>query len=437
MNRILAMSLAAAAALTTVVLIAVQPATPAQADEPTAKGAQGAPTAAPAAPAAPATQPADDEVIKLPHVQLDLENRRIVIDARVCLQQGLLELLMCHVGTKEHESVLHTQARGSDIHAALLALGLAPGQPARWVQIGDIGRAIPPRGAGLKIDLHWTDAAGRKQSAPAGRWIRPLQADQAPPVGEWIFVGSALLPHGAYWADSSGELISVSNFASSVIDVPFESTDDNRELLFTAATDAIPPVGTAVTVVITPTPGGENADYARAIVTVDRHGRLTADGEPIALGQLDAWAQRYLERHARGQVVIRSAMRTMGYHTQRVYDELRMAGVWDILETRAGLAERILPRTAARARVRLAELRRDLAEADGLFGNPHGDGQRTLEQIEREIQELKRLESLWTEYALHIRRALVDFPPPRKQPDGPAGSDRPADADDGEGPDSP
>jgi len=46
---------------------------------------------------------------------------------------GPLELLVCRgrPPSKEYESIMDTQASPSDLHAALLVLGLTPGKPAR------------------------------------------------------------------------------------------------------------------------------------------------------------------------------------------------------------------------------------------------------------------------------------------------------------------
>jgi hypothetical protein len=55
-----------------------------------------------------------------------------------------------------------------------------------------------------------------------------------------------------YMADSSGELICVSNFPTATLDVPIESSDSDAALMFEAFTEHIPPLGTPVTMVLTP-----------------------------------------------------------------------------------------------------------------------------------------------------------------------------------------
>ena len=368
----------------------------------------------PPAPGPPA--PPTDQLI-LPHMVVDLAERRITIASEVCLQKGWLELLLCVADRmKEHESILKTQARPSDVHAALLALGLTQGKPAYWAQVdGEPIQAIPPRGPKLTIRLRWKDDDGKVHEAPSSDWLRAVAEPPVAVPEEWIFVGSDILPGDTYWADDTGELICVSNFASAVIDVPFESTADDQTLLFAAATAAIPPVGTMVEVIIMPVEGAENAEHARAMVTIDRWGRPAVEGRVVSLEQLARWAEQFVDRHARSQVIIRADGRTIGYHIGQVRDVLHIAGVWDVQETRIRLMERLLPRTAGQTAAQLAQLKEVLAEGPSILGDPRDEALAVLAQIERERQELRRLETLWQEYAMHVEAMLAETGP---APDG-------------------
>ena len=348
-------------------------------------------------------------VILLPHMSIDPANRQIVLQSEVCLRGGMLELLVCRAGTKEHESILTTGARPSDVHAALLVMGLRPGMPARWFQFGDEpARAIPPRGAAMAIRLRWRDPEGLAHDVAAGSWLRRVGAEETQTPEEWIFVGSDLLADDTYWADSSGEIVSVSNFSASVIDVPFASSSANADLLFVAETEAIPPLGTAVEIVIAPSP--DPADSARAWVSVDRFGQFTVDDRSVSPDELERWAQAFALAYPKGQVIVRGDSRAMGAAVEAATFAVRMGGVWDIVETRISLAEPVLPRTAGQAETALRELWVDLSES-GIYGDPRADAAATLARIERETVELKRLEALWSEYAAHIRQALEEHPP--------------------------
>jgi hypothetical protein len=56
-----------------------------------------------------------------------------------------------------------------------------------------------------------------------------------------------------YVADETGELFGLSNFVGSILDVPVKSSSDNTQLQFGCLTERIPPEGTVVTIVLTPT----------------------------------------------------------------------------------------------------------------------------------------------------------------------------------------
>jgi len=384
----------------------------------------------PAAPAAepvsqPAAQPADAQRA-FPHVRIDLKQRRIVVDAEVCLRDGALELLMCKWSTKEHESILRTRAMPSQVHFGLVAMGLTPGRPAEWIapatEDGE-GQYLPPRGPRLKITLRWKGADGREQTAPAGTWLRALNDNGAPMPTEWVFVGSDFLPSGGYWADAEGDFISVANFLSSVIDVPFESSTNNALLEYGANTKVIPPLHTAVEILIEPLAGAEACPYARVVLEIDRFGRFRLDGQAVSAEALTDWAIEYLRRHEKGQVVIRSDARSLAHDVDRAREALLLGGVRDILEQRAPLKGEMLPRTAEEKKLALAAWAQRFAEAGPFLPDPVADARAALKQVEFQLRELQQQQKLWEQYARKLREMLrayeADHPEPTSRPIAP------------------
>ena len=55
-----------------------------------------------------------------------------------------------------------------------------------------------------------------------------------------------------HYQAQSGDFICVSNFPSAMLDLPIPSTDKDGSLLFEAFTERIPPLGTPVTLILTP-----------------------------------------------------------------------------------------------------------------------------------------------------------------------------------------
>ena len=100
------------------------------------------------APEKSATKPARKNV-KLPGLVIDFPQRCVDLEGSVCLDEGMLELVACTKGTKEHESIVAITARPMHVHTALLLLGANNGNPAmrrpvdeqktRWIH-------VPPRG---------------------------------------------------------------------------------------------------------------------------------------------------------------------------------------------------------------------------------------------------------------------------------------------------
>ncbi len=187
-------------------------------------------------------------------IWVDAERRAVIMIGRVCQRQCSLELFACVRNSKEHESVLSIAVRPSSLHAGLLAVGAEPGRPVQFYP-----EFIPAQGPEVDIRLIWKDEAGNLHQSPAQDWVRNTQTGQAL-QDPWIFTGSQMLKEEEgsdkeyYYADATGELICVSNFPSAVLDLPIRSSDSNEALLFEAFTEQIPPLGTEVTLVLTPKP---------------------------------------------------------------------------------------------------------------------------------------------------------------------------------------
>lgn len=221
----------------------------------------GSGTAAPAfLTPAPATQNDDKGTPKVvqvgPQVFLEISPviRKVVITSKVVRREGLLELLLCRDATKEHESILSTKANAKDIHQALLTAGLKSGSPVRFTP-----EFQPASGQSLEIQVRYKDAKGVDRLVPAREWVRKTGTKELLSA-EWVFGGSKLVPNlqdpkgPPYFLANDGDLISISNFESSLIDLSIKVSDSNNELAFEPVTDRIPPLGSAVAVIISGKP---------------------------------------------------------------------------------------------------------------------------------------------------------------------------------------
>ena len=250
-------------------------------------------------------------------VFLDLPNKRLLLKTQVCLDRGMLEMLLCLKQTKEHESIVTIDAKAFTIHTGLLALGCEPGKPATYEP-----KFQPASGQKMDIFMHYTDLDGKLQRVPAGKWIRnsrfryyeeefdklpeglklntdgnlrwddmnslmfwygPMtkkQRDECLAMhkdekfqkaikrfyeesqpkemkADWIFVGSGFfeLDGVRRYKAEGGYVVCVANFGQAMIDVSVSSSAEGQEtLVFEAWQERLPPLGSEVMVELVPRP---------------------------------------------------------------------------------------------------------------------------------------------------------------------------------------
>lgn len=86
-------------------------------------------------------------------VLLDSAEKRLLLKCKVALRTGVLEMLLCRAGTKEHESIFAIDSDAWVIHTGLLALGAKSGTPVGYKD----NMIIPPTGTKIDIFCTWAD----------------------------------------------------------------------------------------------------------------------------------------------------------------------------------------------------------------------------------------------------------------------------------------
>jgi len=176
--------------------------------------------------------------------KLDGDRRRVVVEATVCLREGLLELFLCRKRFKEHEAILAADIDARDIHKGLLLTGAKPGSVMKYVEKNGQYEVIPPKGQRIKVTVEYEDK-GKRVSIPAQKWIRHIKTKKDLDL-DWVFAGSLLIPDNEdknkppLYAANGGDVICVSNFESALLDLPVKSSKDNPELMFEPHTERIP-----------------------------------------------------------------------------------------------------------------------------------------------------------------------------------------------------
>ena len=210
----------------------------------------------------PPAEPTEPRVLRpFPHILVNLTDRHVELDGFAILDVGFLEQVICTPGTREHESLVVTRARPSNIHAAMLIAGYTPGRPGRWVPDGDSYRVEPPEGDAIEILVRYVDAEGRTIEEPIRRWIRDHHGDNEFPDQPWIFGGSIIAenpehmgPGTYYVADHSGSVAGLVTFGDEVIGFN-EVISDQAALAapeWEVHTERVPEPGTPVTVILKP-----------------------------------------------------------------------------------------------------------------------------------------------------------------------------------------
>jgi len=228
-------------------------------------------------------------------VLVDMQAKMLIINSKVVLREGLLEMLLCKSHTKEQTSVLAFEGKAYILHAGLVALGIDPGKPVQFEP-----SYKEPQGPKLKIELVWKSKDGKEHREDARHWIRyaihrffgePLEALPAglkipedselrydavnkelswygpmtaaerdrllalsrdekyqaaiksffarsqprPMNADWVFAGSAFVSDMTegrrVYLAESGDVICVANFPSAMIDVATKSTAEGQENL--------------------------------------------------------------------------------------------------------------------------------------------------------------------------------------------------------------
>jgi hypothetical protein len=192
---------------------------------------------------------AAQHVGKLPHLEFDTEHHWARVECEALDTDAPLEFFCCKTGTNEYESVLRSDVTPSDLHTALLAIGLKPGSPVSYSEA--LKKVIPPHGPPLRITVDF-QKDGKTISMPAQRFMRDLKTKKEPPRFSWIFAGSRIMPDGRYAADMTGYIVSIVNFDLTMIDISELASSANETLEWERNPDVAPKGGTKVWMTIEP-----------------------------------------------------------------------------------------------------------------------------------------------------------------------------------------
>jgi hypothetical protein len=180
---------------------------------------------------------------------------RVGLACEVCLREGALEVFLCKKGTKEHESIVRVDADAKFIHLALKTAGAEPGTPTQFLDPKtEEPKWKPATGSRVNVIVHYT-MGGKTFTHPAQDWIWDIKKKAVMPH-HWIFAGSVIIkdPDNGreFYGANSGDIISISNFPYSLLEIPVEISKDDAQLSYEVKTDRVPPLLSKVWVILEP-----------------------------------------------------------------------------------------------------------------------------------------------------------------------------------------
>jgi hypothetical protein len=181
-----------------------------------------APTIAPSAEAAPKTEVLQEQearsqagrTVSLPGLAMNLDNRELQLDGRVCIERGVLEYVAVAAGGKEYESIFSLRCRPSHVNVALLLAGyqagdLAPDLRGDYSPNADPAANQPPEGAPqgtdppkqywakptaeptrVTVDVDVRRRDGTWERRPIEEFLLDRRTEKSPDRLVWAFTGS-------------------------------------------------------------------------------------------------------------------------------------------------------------------------------------------------------------------------------------------------------
>ena len=203
-------------------------------------------------------------VALFPGIRVDAKARTIEFDGTVCIDAShapqpegvpLEALIVTPMSGKEHEALIVTKVKPSDIHAALLLCGAEPGSPGSFRFDAARKKMVPVSPAGPLVTA--TVSTDKGSEVPLESWVVRASGKAFLPKdharGVWHFGGSRFANfqgREVYDADMTGVLLGLCTFGGEVLSWPDVLNPDSAfdEPDYFARGSQIPAFGTPINV---------------------------------------------------------------------------------------------------------------------------------------------------------------------------------------------
>lgn len=178
-----------------------------------------------------------------------------------------LELLITGPDSREHESLVVTSVKPSNIHAGLLAAGLEPGRPIAW---RGAKVAHSAEGDAVRVEVAVLDDEGDPGPfVDLASWAINKETDVRLTEAEgWklVFAGSLLDEQSGYAADNTGTIVGLTGFGTEVVAAAWDLSPQAAidEPVWIVDKERVPELGTGVVVRISRIGTPEKGDPGEA-----------------------------------------------------------------------------------------------------------------------------------------------------------------------------
>lgn len=186
-----------------------------------------------------------------PGIRINFAVPQVEVQGEIILREGELELFAYAKAPvpKEHESILLLRSRPESIYHALGLIGLKPGHPVSYDWQTQV--TTPATGDAVDVLVRY-ESEGKEIETSACDWMLDLKRRRPMARQHWLFAGSTRLEDGKFFADIDGTVVTVVNFNSSLLSLPDLHSESDSALWLAANTEAIPAIGTPVTLILRP-----------------------------------------------------------------------------------------------------------------------------------------------------------------------------------------
>lgn len=193
-------------------------------------------------------------------IEVNKEKKFVAIDAKVAPRKlehlkgevYPIEVVACWAhpkGQKAHETVVTIEAKPSEVHAALEAIGLKPGQPVK-------GGEKPCTGPDLNVFVEVPADGGVKRIAIDKVLIDPKTKKPFPKSVKFRFTGSVMSqpdptkPEKVYGADATGTLIAIYPVTDETVCQSSLTMKEEKFLKLDVNAELLPKEGTKVRLIL-------------------------------------------------------------------------------------------------------------------------------------------------------------------------------------------